>query len=111
MLRALSVPRGPVVACTTAFSGNKEVLLVVQISVGRGLDAVYDSRLQVDHDVSRDVVLVVGLVEEHIFAIIACVGVLHKVAVGTDTVFCAKTFPEFRADCILNKHSNSESHE
>ena len=64
----LAVARGPVIACATAFFAYEDVLRVVERGEVRGLDTVDHTRLQVDQQSTRDVVLVVRLVEKHVFA-------------------------------------------
>jgi hypothetical protein len=59
--------------------------------------------LEVDQDGPRDVVVVVGLVEEDIFAVLYAVvvgGVLFEYSRRTNAVFAAELFPELSADWV-----------
>ena len=60
----------PVVSCAAAVPGHEEVLRVVQVRILAILDVVYDAGLEINEQGARDVVLVVGLVEEHVLPIL-----------------------------------------
>ena len=66
------------------------------------MDRVDDPRLEVEQERPRDVVLVVGLVEEDILAIARLVvrGVLLEDAVLADPVLRAELLPKLRADLV-----------
>jgi hypothetical protein len=51
--------------------GDVEVLRVVKITVKTVLDAVNDSRLEIDQERARDIVLIICLVEKDIFSVIS----------------------------------------
>jgi hypothetical protein len=63
------------------------------------LDAVNNAGFQVDQKGPRDIVLVVSLIEEHIFAVVPLRCVLLKNALSADAVLHAKLFPKFVTDC------------
>ena len=65
----LGVAAAPVVACPASMFRHVDVLVIVQLGKGRVEDAVDHARLQVKQDGPRDVVLVVCLVEEHVFPV------------------------------------------
>jgi hypothetical protein len=46
-------------------------------------------------------VIVICLIEENIFSVLALLGVLFKNTVSADTVLCAELFPEFVTDFTL----------
>jgi len=71
-----------------------EVLRVVEVLVGSTLNRVDDSRLQVDEERARNIVLVVSLVEKDVLAVVALHGVLLQDALRTDAVLLAQAFPE-----------------
>ena len=61
------------------------------------------SGLKIDEYRSRDVMIIIGLIEEDVLAILysMVVGcVLFKYSIGTDSMFSAKLFPELCADFI-----------
>ena len=66
----------PVVAGAASMPRHKEILRVVEVRVEPVLNAVDDSRLQVDEERAWDVMLVIRLIEEDIFAVVALRGVL-----------------------------------
>ena len=78
---------------------DKEVLRVVQIRVEAILDTVDHSGLQVDEQGSRNVMLVVRLVEEHILAVVALRRVLLQDALSADAVLRAQLLPKLVANC------------
>ncbi len=78
--------------------GHKEVLRVVQIGVQAILNTVDDPGLQVDQDSPRYVVLIVRLIEEHIFTIVTVRCVLLQDALTADTVLQTKLLPELVTD-------------
>jgi hypothetical protein len=88
----------PVVACTSSVFGHVEVLWVVEVSVESVLDAIDDSRLQVDQQGSGDVMFIVSLVEEHIFPVVVVGGVLLQNSVWLNSVFVAELLPELVTD-------------
>jgi hypothetical protein len=77
-----------------------EIFGVVDVFVGAGLDAVYDSGFEVEEDGAGDVACVVGLVEEDIFAVAAFGCEVFEVSVLIYAVFAAELLPEFTPDCM-----------
>ena len=75
-----------------------EVFRVVDIAVGTIDNTIDHSRLEVQHDRTRDVARVVGLVEEDILAIAASVrafgGIWVKVSILVNTVLETELLPE-----------------
>ena len=88
----------PIVTCSTTVARDEEVLRVVQIGVEAILDAVDHSRLQVNEQGARNVVLVVRLVEEDIFSVVALRGVLLQDALSADAVLLAQLLPKLVAN-------------
>lgn len=78
--------------------GNVEILRIVEIRVEAILNGVDDSRLQVNQEGTRDVMLVIRLVEEHIFAVVSLRRVLFQDAFSADTVLHAQLLPELVTD-------------
>jgi hypothetical protein len=56
--------------------GYVEVLRVVKVRVETVLDAVDHTRLKIDQESTGDVVLIIRLIEKHIFPIVSLSGVL-----------------------------------
>lgn len=79
---------------------DEEVLRVVNVLVGTGLDRLENSRLQVNQNGARNVSSVVTLVEEDIFPIASLGGKVRKVTIRVDTVFQAELLPELGPDVI-----------
>ena len=77
---------------------NVEVLWIVEIRVEAILNGVDDSRLQVNQEGTRDVVLVIRLVEEHIFAVVSLSRVLFQNTFSANTVLHAQLLPELVTD-------------
>ena len=100
-MRAITLTCSPVVSGTSALLGYKKVLGIVQIGIGTHLNVVDDTRLQVDQKGSRNVMLVICLVEEYIFSILALSCVWLQNTVGGDSVLGAKLLPELVSDCKL----------
>jgi hypothetical protein len=96
----LSPAESPVVTCPTSFFINVDVLWVVEVSVGRVLDLIDYSWFEVNEQGSWDVVLIIGLVEEDILAIIALDGVLFKDSFVVDAMLFDKLLPELHADLV-----------
>lgn len=78
VLSSLSETGSPVVSCTSSFFGNKEVFLVEQVSICACLDTVDYSGLKINHKISRDEVIVICLVEEHVFSIVSIAGIVMQ---------------------------------
>lgn len=75
MLLALPESAGPVVAGPSSVLGNEQVFGVEQVAVRAVVgDFVHDARFQIDQQRAGDVMLIVGLVKEHILAIVHKVG-------------------------------------
>lgn len=115
----------PVVGGTHAILADVEVLGVVYVLVGAGLDAVEDLSklflahvsqlpqphhvvivvgnthpgLQVDQDRAGDVSGVVALVVEDVLAVTALGRKVLEVAILADAVFLAELLPELASDC------------
>jgi hypothetical protein len=89
---------GPVVSCSTSFSGDEEILRIVQVGVGSLFDVVDDTWFKIDKQGSRNIMLVVGLVEENIFSVFALSSVWLEDSIRSDSVFCAQLLPEFVSD-------------
>ena len=77
---------------------HEEVLRVVQIRVEAVLDAVNDSRLEIDEKGARNVMLIVGLVEEDIFPVVALCRIFLQNAFSADTVLHTELFPKLVSD-------------
>jgi len=90
----------PVVSGTATMLCNIEVLRVVEVLIQAILDGIDDTRLQVDQKGARDVVLIVCLIEKHIFPVISLRRVLFKVTFRVDSVFLAETLPELVSNYI-----------
>lgn len=80
--------------------GDVEVLRVVEIGVQAVLDAVDHSRLQIDQQSARDVVLIIRLVEKDIFPVITLRGVFFEDTLRVDTMLLTEGFPELVSDYI-----------
>ena len=76
-------------AHTVLYLADENVLWVEKIPVAFALDHVDDARLQVEQQGSGDVVVVVGLVEEDVFAIVPLQRVRCQMS---DTALEALTF-------------------
>ena len=63
------VTRGPIVARTTTMLRHEDVLRIVELRVGRVDDALDDTRLQIEQDRARNVMVVVSLVEEDVLSV------------------------------------------
>lgn len=87
----LRVSARPVIASPAALLRDIDILRVVKLRVRAILNCVYHSRFEVDQHGTGDVVVVVGLVEEDVFAILDLVAycVLLEDAGWTDAVFSA----------------------
>jgi len=77
---------------------NIEVLRVVDVLVGTGLDIVDDARLEVEQDGAWDVASVVGLVEEDILAVAAFGREVFEVPVTVDAVLKTQLLPKLGSD-------------
>jgi hypothetical protein len=98
-LRCKILTLAPVVSSTTSVSGHEEVFGVIQVSIEPVLDTVDDARLQINEKCARDVMLVVSLVEEDIFAIISLSRILFKYSISADTVLHAELLPKLVSNC------------
>lgn len=78
--------------------GHEEVLRVVQVRVEAVLDAADHTRLQVYQQRARDVMLVIGLVEKDIFAVVTLGRVLLKDALSADAVLVTQLLPKLVAN-------------
>jgi hypothetical protein len=94
------VTHGPVVARSAAILGDKDVLRIVEVAMRCGLDPVDDARFEVEHDGARDVVLVVGLVEEDVLAVAAVGRPFLECALGGDAMLGAELLPKGCADLV-----------
>jgi hypothetical protein len=101
-LLAHGVAGGPVVAGAGAVLVDVEVLRVVYILVGPGLDGVDDAVLEVEQDGARDVARVVGLIEEDVLAVAALGGKVLEVAILVDAVLEAELLPELAPDWLVS---------
>jgi hypothetical protein len=77
-----------------------KVLRVVELRVERVLDALDDSRLQIDQERPRDIVFIVGLVKEDILPVVALSGVFLEHAFRVDSVLHAELLPELHSDLV-----------
>ena len=77
---------------------HKEVLRVVQIGVEAILNRIDHTRLQIDHQCSWDVVLIVSLIEEHILPIVSLLSILLQHSLSADSMLHAQLFPELVTD-------------
>ena len=66
------------------------------------LNRVYHPRFQIQKQSSRDVVVVVGLVEKHVFSVpaVAILGELLQNPILRDAVFLAQLLPKLGADLV-----------
>ena len=62
------------------------------------LNTAYDSGLQINQEGPRDIVLIVSLVEEHVFPVVTLSRVLLKDAFPADPMLHAELLPEFVSD-------------
>ena len=88
----------PVVSGPATMIAHEEVLRVVEVRVEAILDAVDDSRFQVDQYRPGYVVLIVRLVEEHIFPIVPIRSVLFQDALPRDAMLQTQLLPELVTD-------------
>ena len=68
-----------------------------------------NSRLQVNHEVARDEMVIVCLVEEYILSVVSMSGELLQRPIRTDAVLCTQLLPELTADLVAalaNLHGN-----
>lgn len=80
MLLALPETTSPVVSGTATATSHEHILRIPQISVPPRADPVDYAGLQINQDGARDVMLVVGLVEEDVLSVIdGCQRVLGEV--------------------------------
>ena len=86
---ACLVPITPVVAGSYAAFTNIEVLRVVNVLVLAALDAVDDTRLEIDQDCSWDISSVVTLVEEDILPVASFSGKVLEIAILVNAVLLA----------------------
>lgn len=63
------ISASPVVSSSTSVICDKHIFVIVQVSVLTVLNTVDDAGLQINKERPWNVVLIVGLVEEHILAI------------------------------------------
>ena len=90
----------PVVSGSAAIRRHENIFRVVQIRVIAHLDAVDDTRFEVDEQTAGDVVIVVSLVEEDVFAVVSVHRILFEHAILVDAVLGAELFPELHADLV-----------
>mmetsp|Transcript_38777 Transcript_38777/g.37120 ORF Transcript_38777/g.37120 Transcript_38777/m.37120 type:complete len:89 (-) Transcript_38777:38-304(-) len=77
-----------------------KVLRIIEIRVQAILNPIDDSGLQINEERSRDVVLVVSLVEEHILPVVSLGRILLQDAFRVDAMLHAKLFPKFISNLI-----------
>jgi hypothetical protein len=92
----------PVISCSSACLADEEILGIVYVLIRPGLDAVQDSRLEVDEDGSGDVTRIVTLVVEDIFAVAALRGKIFEVTILVDPMLLAKLLPELASNCRMS---------
>jgi hypothetical protein len=63
------ITTSPIISCTSSMIRNEDILMIVEISIFTILDAVNHSRLEVDQQCSWYVVLIISLIEKHIFPV------------------------------------------
>lgn len=78
---------------------HEEVFRVVKVGVEAVLDAVDDSRLEINEERARDIMLVIRLVEEDIFPVVSLSRVFFQNALSADTVLHAELFPKLVSNC------------
>ena len=88
---ALRVSTCPVVAGPTAFLRYVYIFRIVQLRIGAILYSVDDPGLQVNEYRSWDIMIIISLIEEHIFPIFNLItySILLKYAGWTDAMFSA----------------------
>jgi hypothetical protein len=69
LITNLVITTGPVIASSTTMVCNKHILVIVQVAVLAVLNAVDDTRLQVNKQCSWNIVFIICLVKEDILAI------------------------------------------
>jgi hypothetical protein len=74
---------------------NVEILRVVEILIHPILNRVDNTGLQIDQKSARYVVLIISLIEKHIFPVVSLGRVLLQVTFWIDTVLLTQTLPEF----------------
>ena len=79
--------------------GHKEVLWIVQVGIESVLNTVDDSWLEINEDRPWNVMLIISLIEEHIFTIVAISCIFFKDALTTNAMFKTQLLPKFVADC------------
>ena len=78
--------------------GHKEVLWIVQVGIESVLNTVDDSWLEINEDRPWNVMLIISLIEEHIFTIVAISCVFFKDTLTTNAVLKTQLLPKFVAD-------------
>ena len=78
--------------------GHVEVLRVVQVGVEPILNTANDPGLQINQEGPRDIVLIVSLVEEHVFPVVTLGCILLKDAFSADPMLHAELLPELVSD-------------
>jgi hypothetical protein len=74
--------------------GNIKVLRIVEVLIKAILNGVDDTRLQVNQKGARDIMLIISLIEKHIFSVVSLCRVLLQVTFRVDAMLLAKTLPE-----------------
>ena len=112
----------PIVSRAATVLRDKDVFWVIQVGIRRGEDVVDDlatrvnvrkrgttrftyARLKVDQDGTRDVVLVVCLVEEDVLAVAALCRPVFEYALLVDAVFSTQPLPVDRTHFERNRES------
>ena len=99
MLLGFLLTFAPVISSTAAMFANIKVLWVVKRTKKSVLNRVYHTWLQVNQQCSRDIVVIISLVEKYVLAVLTLACVFFECSVSTDAVLHAKLFPKLIADC------------
>lgn len=78
--------------------GDVKVFWIIKGRIKSVLDATDNSRLKIDKKGSRDVVVVICLIEKHIFSVITLGCELFQHTISADAVLHAQLFPKLIAD-------------
>ena len=71
VFRTLPKSGCPVISRTSSFLRHEEILLIEQVAICAGLNAVNHAWFEINHQVSRNEMIIICLVEEHVFSIVS----------------------------------------
>ena len=97
---ACCVPVRPVVSRSTAVFANVNVLGIIQVGIRPSANLVHHARLKINKDGAGDVVIIVGLVEKNVLAIVSVNSKTLKTAACVNAMLNAKLAPELAAHLV-----------